>query len=503
MPVLLMLLLAVLCLIPIASARAAGLSNLKLTTDKSIDCSSVQTIAADLYRGLKTDEQKAIATWYFVRRMLFHWPQVPTWDTLELINSYGYGLCGMQSTAFCRICEAGGIKARKVKAGPHMMAEAFYGGAWHLFDCQVGWYALRKDKSAVAGAAEMKKDNSIIADAVQDGRASAPYFQCSDKWAYGVSAVNQHYIEGPTRPLKWRLVLNLRRGESITRRWSNEAKCWHPPGDTRWLMPHHGCTRQSVDANDPVNWPFWKPYAEVLSRDGDNVRYGKKRYFGNGRMVYAPDLTTDHFLDAVPEGGRVGLAAPAADAKAAGLHPAAAGRKASVTFVIECPYLMVDAWLDAEVSRKTPQDAFAVRAKGKQGGWRPVYQAAETGSLDLQQVSLKKAAWGGHRYHVRFEMTAAGRPGDVVLKRLRITTVFMNNLYALPYLVPGRNTIRLTAAEPAALPAGALRLKYEWEDQGKPRQLEAAVDRLPFEKVVTVGGKEMPRMKQVTLSLAP
>ena len=85
----------------------------------------------------------------------------------------------------------------------------------------------------------------------------------------------------------------------------------------------------------------------------------------------------------------------------------------------------------------------------------------------------------------------------------KITTVFMNNMYSLPHFVPGRNTIRVTAAEGADLKANRLALEYAWQEQGKDRTLTKTIDKLPFECTVEVGGKELPRMKHVRLSVAP
>jgi len=148
----------------VAAPALGGVADVKVTTDRSIDCTSVQTIARDLYANCKTDEEKAVATWYFVRRLHFHWPTIPTWDSIDLINSYGFALCGYQSTMYVQIATAGGLKARTMHPTKHVIAEAYYDGAWHMFDCQVGWFA-RNRKGAVANCAEMTADPTIVTDA--------------------------------------------------------------------------------------------------------------------------------------------------------------------------------------------------------------------------------------------------------------------------------------------------------------------------------------------------
>jgi len=477
----------------------------KVTTDRSIDCSSIQSIARDLYRNCKTDEEKAIATWYFVRRLHYHWPHIPTWDSIDLINSYGFALCGYQSNMFCQIAAAGGLKARTMHPPHHVIAEVYYDGAWHMFDCQVGWFA-RNRKGAVASCAEMKADPTLVTDAVKEGRASAPFFQCRDDPRSGTNyAANARVGRIVKNPPTRRLIINLRRGESITRRWSNEGKPWYKLKNNRgFVSPRHTCTRQVIDANDPVNWPYWKPYAKVRRKVGDRVIYGVKRYYGNGRMVYQPDLTTDAFTDGLDPAGLKGVRARYQDGKGPNLHPARAGEEVSVTFVIHSPYIAVDAWLDASCLRRTEADVLAVYAKTiKRGRWKRLYTAEKTGPVRIEKLSLKELAWQSHGYYVKFVLSAGKDVSDVGVDSLKITTVFMNNFYALPYFLPGKNTIRLTAAEGADLKKNKLTLEYVWEEQGKERTLRRTIEKLPFQTTVQVGGKELPRMKSLTLSVAP
>jgi len=191
----------------------------------------------------------------------------------------------------------------------------------------------------------------------------------------------------------------------------------------------------------------------------------------------------------------------------AGLRPARPGREASAAFVVACPYAMVDAWLDATALRRTAGDTLAVEARSEGGKWQEIFRANETGRIELEKLSLKRFTWPGRlpgkRYYVRFQMRAADKPADVAIESFKVTTVFMNNMYALPYFLPGKNVIRVTAAPGADLRANRLTLSYAWEEQGKTRSLEKRIDRLPFETTVEVAGEAPPRMKSVALSVAP
>jgi hypothetical protein len=81
--------------------------------------------------------------------------------------------------------------------------------------------------------------------------------------------------------------------------------------------------------------------------------------------------------------------------------------------------------------------------------------------------------------------------------------VFINNIYALPYFMPGKNTIRVTAADKADLKHNKLTLTYAWQEEGKDKKLAKRIDKVPFETTVHVAGDEIPRMKSVTLAVAP
>jgi hypothetical protein len=506
----------------LASLLQAEIADIKVTTDTSIDCSSIQSIARDLYRPCKTDEEKAIATWYFVRRVEFHWPHIPTWDTVELINSYGIGLCGYQSTAFAQICQAGGIKARTLHMPGHVLAEAWYDGDWHFFDCQVGWFAFKKVKEAdgkerltVASHEDIAKDPSIVLDAIKDGRASKPFFQCrvndksSDSPENGVTYAKGAQPGGAPKPCDSRLTINLRRGESITRNWGNEGKSWFDREATKdkpgFLSLQHPCTASVIDENDPVNWPYWKPYAVQTTNKEGKLRYGPKRLFGNGRMVYEPDLGTDGFREGLAKDGLVGVKAGGGDKDGPKLRPATAGSAGAVVFEINCPYVAVDAWVDLSGVRRSGQDVVAVYARsGKEKAeWREIWRADGEGPFKAEQVSLKEIAWEQHRYFVKVDLRAAGEVGNVGLDSIRLTTVFINNMYALPYFMPGKNTIRLTADKGSDLKKNPLTLTYAWEEQGKEKTLRKTIDKAPFETTVEVGGNAMPRMKSVTLAVGP
>jgi hypothetical protein len=104
---------------------------------------------------------------------------------------------------------------------------------------------------------------------------------------------------------------------------------------------------------------------------------------------------------------------------------------------------------------------------------------------------------------VRVDLKAAEEDTDVGLESLRITVVFLCNFQSLPYLLPGKNTVEVTAAKDADLVANRLTVKYAWQEDGQPKTLSKRVSSVPFDTPVEVSGASTCRMKSVTLSVAP
>src|SRR3954467_14016229 len=82
-----------------------GVEDFKVTTDHTVDPTSLESIVRDVLRlsGAKTNDEKAIAIYEGRPRAIFHRacpvknkPQ--TVGPLKALNVYGWGLCGSQHT---------------------------------------------------------------------------------------------------------------------------------------------------------------------------------------------------------------------------------------------------------------------------------------------------------------------------------------------------------------------------------------------------------------------
>src|SRR5688572_18747213 len=94
---------------------ALAQEDLRVTTDRTVDARSLETIVRDVVRlaGAKTNDEKAIAIHTWLHQAIFHQaypvekgPQ--SVGPLKVLNVYGWGLCGGQHTVLKALFEAAG-----------------------------------------------------------------------------------------------------------------------------------------------------------------------------------------------------------------------------------------------------------------------------------------------------------------------------------------------------------------------------------------------------------
>jgi len=241
-------------LAPIADA-ATTLRSCKLTVDGQADAASVAGIVRDVLAALPADaddERKVLALYHWLREKLFVYPSSP--DDLhedcnkatQLINWWGYGLCGTQSKVFAMLLKYAigfenvrliGMREREVGSwrmrergyrafywsgqardnqshtpDGHCSLEVYWDGAWHLLDVMVGFYRRRAD-GVIASLDELLADPSIVDTPTGDPEADMPFGD--EREIFTDSAVNWRSV-----PMNFwageELPLALRPGESFT-----------------------------------------------------------------------------------------------------------------------------------------------------------------------------------------------------------------------------------------------------------------------------------------------
>ncbi len=459
-----------------------------LTTDRTVDCTTLSSIVADVCRlsGAKTNDEKGIALYGYLHQVLFHSayacerrPQ--SVGPLKVINVYGWGLCGGEHTVMKALFETAGwsVRYRGWSDPAHTTVEASYDGRWHYFDVFLKAYFWTRDRSTIAGQDDIIADPAIVLDGLKDARVPKDsYLCCGDDPASIVSGCRSSHAEPPSRPSDgWASVtgrdegysplLTLRSGATLTLGW--EALPGMMVADnTKGL---HSCPNMKDIRANTVLGPIFEHYGT--------------RTYANGRLQYAPDFAcAPDLADLVLSGVR---------AQNGALTAESAG---SAVFTLDTPYPYAAASLAA-----TSSGGSCTFALSSDGG--ASWTACAPGDL---------TALVRQRYALRLKASFTG-----TLSAISFDGVVEHNRGALPFLFQGAN--RVTIGGPGAmLPAGsALVITYRFQEASAPagrtafngnqvtygeiRSVTRECTTLPTSFTIEVGGTTPPRMLSIARAL--
>jgi hypothetical protein len=445
----------------------------KVTTDRTVDSSSLESIVADVVRlsGAKTNDEKAIAIYRYLHHTIFHWayptekpPQ--SVGPLKLINSYGWGLCGGQHTVLKALYETAGWKCRYMGWPGHTTIEVNYDDKWHYYDTFMKCYYWTKDKSHVAGQEEIANDPSIVMDAVSEGRAAPENLCCGDPPQAVVDGSKARKDCGDVKgwaSVTWRdnnysPLLTLPSGASVRLDWKSEPNGFAITGKT----PQHSCGTKDY-RND-------KDLGPVLEHYG-------VRNWSDGTYRCAPDFSKSSDLADITLAG----------AKAEGSKLAASGPSSAI-FKLNTPYPYVtgklDVTFDGDGKLSVSPDA------GK------TWQSAAVGDVSAL-IHQHYDIW------VKAEFSGA-------LTKFYFEAEVEHNRSAQPYLYNGKNTITVSTKD-NKIPAGStLIVTYAYQEAtapdkrnqyngagvtyGETKTVTKEITSLPFTFEIEVGGNEPPKM---------
>jgi len=525
--------------IPLATATlATQVAAPRVTTDGSVDCHCLKSIVADVCTPAMSDQERAVALFGFVRRMMFHYPQrserlapKDDLDTLRLLNTYGHSLCSQQALVLVDLWRAAGIKSICWSVPGHCTAQAWYDGAEHWFDPLIGTYVFRRDGKTIASLKDIAGDPELLTKAAEEGRASPAFVPChsvlrddaaryaKDKPGYvkecadlkddvtfmARRATKAKKCWGPN-PQLYEPDLSLRRGETVTFLWSNlpgEFNCKTTPRGAPYrqymlpeeeLPPHHFCG-VTAERKDAANFPYWRPYAKEVK----GVRTG--RYYANGTHVYWPSFARE------PSRGDFegNTFVWAGEAKG---HPplrvSKAGESATLVCRLRTPHVYTSAMVAADFARARRDDLSRIFvSRDGQKTWQKVYTAGRSAAGKLAAtVDLRDEVVGMRDLWFRLESRTAGDPAKAGLYGVKIETVFQHNMFARPYLCSGANRVSVRVANPAELGNCALTVSYAWKEGRRKVTHAERITRSPHAYTIDVAGEQMPRMMSLELAVA-
>jgi len=364
-------------------------------------------------------------------------------DPVKIVNVYGYGYCAIFGPVMAGICEDMGLGQARTLTLPdwsHVASEAFYDGKWHYLDLDVR-AVFRRPDGTLASMAEAKQDASLWT-----GRG--PLFFPNDpldstRRVYQRTRVDHYHgfnQGGHT------MDYVLRQGETFTRWWTPQGGRWH----------------HSPEYNRE-NW-LRKLIEEEPRGPKPNHRHFTVHNYGNGRLVYRPNLTerSSDFRDGACDARNVRPAA-------GGLSLERPGEGCAV-FEVRSPYVIVpvvgnlDTTADDREASVVEIDAVgASLALSLDGGltWKELAVDRWPARLDLTpQVS------GTYGYLLR--ITLRGQPGEAMVRSLAITTWVQVAPAALPALHQGKNRMEYRTGDHYGLKTRVVEIR---SDASNPQEL--------------------------------
>jgi hypothetical protein len=463
--------------------------NPHVTTDKSVDCSTVDSILADLIEPGMTDEQRVIAVFNWIRLMIVHGdgPKALAYDFHKMIHVMGNGSCLRQTTPMAYLLKRLGYESRSWTHNGHHMMEVKYGGKWHCFDPHMTFYVYdRGEPRSIASVEQLRADATLADDAVKEDRACPGYLLCGDKPS----------VFGPGG--RWRMEKGwpkltvkepfgqfaMPRGMSCRFTWQPGEHYWQD----QWKADcgfYHTCGPRR-DLLDVINRPWLEAHGATIG----NLR-GKQmtshRHWASGVMVYLPDVQSDHHLDAVVSRRNISH-----DSKR-GLTTTDPAQPGNVVFAVPCPYVLT--WAKAVVDPVKGLRLDSSIDGGK--SWQAVdLRPDDMGLHGGEMTDRVNGAFGGLQLRLHL-------PAGTSLRNLMVMVEFQHNPPTLPYLVPGRNVVKVQADRFGAP------LAVEWKYAEGPRwdTVKTASKTLSrtgtFEIDVEEKSGKYPRNLSLTLTVAP
>lgn len=147
-PLLFVTLVSVAILAIAAVCQAGGVVDPHVSTDRSVDYTSVDRIIQSLVSEDMTDEEKVLAVFHAMRRLWVHGPTPKDlrWDFHTINHSVGTGACLTMTTPLQVVYKRMGYKSRSWVHDGHHMMEVFYGGQWHCLDPHMTFYCYDRSE---------------------------------------------------------------------------------------------------------------------------------------------------------------------------------------------------------------------------------------------------------------------------------------------------------------------------------------------------------------------
>ncbi len=441
----------------LCAGEPAIVSNVKVLSDKVEDVSSFDAWKNAVIKPGMTDEQKALAAWETVVKFRHH-DSLPqeflglgdsgTLDAIKLFNVYGY--CGGTAAqpAFQQLGRQLGFETRSWTINRWGVVELQYGDAWHMFDPGMICYFKKPDGSVASvedltaavrdwhakNSGYLGNDAKIKEFLKSPGLAKGPELLASCPTYDKAGNFSLNYFGWPSAMIiydgtnktpfqyeeassqGYRVNIQLRKGERLTRNWSNKGLHINAGGG------NVECITAQVGRGVLYYTPKW----------GD-IANGR---VGNGTLEYTVPLGDTGVLDAFVSASNVAL--KSADGAAGALHVKDAAQPGE--FVVRMPssyvYLTGEVTFDALIG-----EGGVVQVSFSDNHGRDWKELAKVSASGAQKIDLTPSVL--RRYDYRLKFTLNGK--STGLDSLKLTHDIQHSQRALPALDKGENKITFSA----------------------------------------------------------
>lgn len=444
---------------PAPAPAPAVVCNVKVLSDKVPDISSIEAWKKSFIKDSMSEKEKGLAVWKSV--VTFQHQETPpneylqnegnVLDPIKLFNVYGYSLCSVAAGELVGLSRYVGLDARGWTINAHCVPEVKWNDGWHMLDASLINYFPKKDGEPASVAEISKAVQEFLKDHPElkgnDAKlrewgwrdqktawkggpellANNPFYNARGWWpagTHGWYSTMQEYDGSNKTPfdyvalvaLGYRVNVQLRDGEVLTRNWSNKGL--HINMDESGGKP--GCMTGQTG----------KDALQYTPQYGD-IAPGR---VGNGRLEYQPSMASlkgsaMSFENLTVKGETIAVGD--------------AGQKG--VLVVRMPSSYV--YLSGELTLKAAVGgggSVAISFSDNNGmDWRPVTTISKSGE---EKIDLKSLVYRRYDYRLKFELSGAG----TALEGLKIGHDIQHSQRPLPALAEGANTITFSAGDPMA-----------------------------------------------------
>ncbi|HUW85235.1 MAG TPA: DNRLRE domain-containing protein, partial [Phycisphaerae bacterium] len=505
----------------LAEVQPVSVINPWIVSDRVADCRTITTIANTFVNSYQPDgvtaplddEDKAINCYNNYKRRTYHWAYQPPdmWDTVNVINNFGWVLCGRHASHNCTILSnVPGMGHRQIGLPGHWIYEAYYDGAWHAFCTMTTMYTYnRAVPPAITSCAEYDADETLMLNAVAEGRACPGFLLCGDTPEWYADAMHSWSDSGSgVSPTDHSMDVTIPVGQSVDRTWEAwQGQTFDAGGDAHY---HHEAQH---DWKDYINYPYWEPYGAVISYiEPTKTTY---RRWANGTVVLQPDFRSPAYQACLESSTNIRTYND--DGQSPDLHLAATGA-AEVIFKIDTPFMVTGGTISGTFYRNDAGDANRIYIATDGVNYTQVWTNPTLGTTALTDLSLDNYLWGGMAAasipvpfgvcYIKVELDADGSITDAGVSDLEMNVIFEHNKGAMAYLDKGTNNITVTFDNPLDLDGSGASFKvvYSWKEyDGADWTIDKSqtqyITTSPTNFSITTGGSKVPRTESIKLEL--